>query len=83
MLELPLVPGKGLGDFTLGIIWCCDYCNGYLTLVYCLCALILSGMPISDAVSVIQQNIDVISHVELKFNESVCAWVLELHSLMD
>lgn len=29
-------------------------------------------MPISDAVSVIQQNIDVISHVELKFNESVC-----------
>jgi len=41
---LELVPGKGLGEFLL-------------------------GMPISDAISVIQQNIDFISMVELKFSE--------------
>jgi hypothetical protein len=45
MLQLQLVPGKGLGDFTL-------------------------GMPIAESINVIQQNIDAISHVELKFNES-------------
>jgi hypothetical protein len=45
MLQLQLLPGKGLGDFYL-------------------------GMSIADAINVIQQNIDDISNVELKFNES-------------
>lgn len=39
------------------------------------------GMPISEAISVIQQNIDYISLVELKFSEQVCTikhqWYLQ------
>eukprot|EP01111_Echinosteliopsis_oligospora_P010833 TRINITY_DN3434_c0_g1_i1.p1 TRINITY_DN3434_c0_g1~~TRINITY_DN3434_c0_g1_i1.p1 ORF type:complete len:320 (+),score=60.69 TRINITY_DN3434_c0_g1_i1:94-1053(+) len=44
-MKLELLPGKGLGDFLL-------------------------GMSVSEAVNVVKQNLDSISSVELKFNES-------------